>query len=142
MTLIRRTNDLFPSFFDDFVGRDWFNEGSRGTTLPAVNIRESGDDFTVELAAPGMKKNDFHVELDDQVLTISYEKEMKNDEKDAEGHYTKREFNYSSFERTFTLPKSVAQDKIKGEYKDGVLTLTIPKKEESRNKPSRLIEIK
>jgi HSP20 family protein len=142
MTLMKRSSNLMPGFFfDDFLGRDWFND-EMNTTLPSVNIHENGDEYHVELAAPGMKKKDFNVELEDQVLKISYEKKEENEEKDKEGKYTKREFNYSSFERSFMLPKSVEHDKIQGEYKDGILRLRIPKKEEAKNKPHRMIEIK
>jgi HSP20 family protein len=128
-------------FFDDFFGRDWFNDEMQNSTLPAVNIHEDGNEYHVELAAPGMKKKDFNVELEDQMLKISYEKKEENEEKNKDGKYTKREFNYTSFERSFMLPKSVEQEKIKGEYKDGILTLRIPKKEEAKNKPARMIEI-
>lgn len=142
MTLMKRSSNLMPGFFfDDFLGRDWFND-EMNSTLPSVNIHENGDSYHVELAAPGMKKKDFNVVLEDQVLKISYEKKEENEEKDKEGKYTKREFNYSSFERSFMLPKSVEQDKIQGEYKDGILRLNIPKKEEAKNKPHRMIEIK
>ncbi len=139
MTLMKRTGDLMPGFFfDDFLGRDWFNQDT-GATMPAVNISEDGEAYHVELAAPGMNKKDFNVTLEDQKLTIAYEKEDKAEEK--ESGYTKREFNYTSFRRSFMLPKLVEHDKIRGEYKDGILHLNIPKREEAKKKPSRLIEI-
>ncbi|MEQ8476995.1 MAG: Hsp20/alpha crystallin family protein [Fulvivirga sp.] len=141
MTLIRRTNDLFPTFFDDFFGRDLF-ESSRSAmlqTTPAVNIRETTDDYHVEMVSPGLNKKDFKVELDNQTLTISYEKEASKENK--EDQYTKKEFSYSSFQRSFTLPKSVESDKIEANYKDGILNITIPKKEEAKKQASRLIAI-
>lgn len=142
MTLIKRSNDMFPTFFDDFFGRDWFfNNDQQGSTLPSVNIKEKEDNYAVEMAAPGMDKKDFKVELDNDTLTISYEKEESSEGKNDEGRYTKREFNYQSFRRSFTLPNTVEADKIKANYKDGLLTLTIPKKEEAKQKPSRLIAI-
>ncbi|MEP2773073.1 MAG: Hsp20/alpha crystallin family protein [Fulvivirga sp.] len=142
MTLIKRSNDMFPTFFDDFFGRDWFfNNDQQGSTLPSVNIKENEDGYAVEMAAPGMNKKDFKVELDNDTLTISYEKEESTENKNDEGRYTKREFNYQSFSRSFTLPNTVEADKIEAKYKDGLLTLSIPKKEEAKQKPSRLIAI-
>ncbi|UII28070.1 Hsp20/alpha crystallin family protein [Fulvivirga maritima] len=141
MTLIRRPNDLFPTFFDDFLSRDLFNISGESNTMPAVNIKESDGDFQVEVAAPGADKKDFKVEVDNNVLTISYEKEVKNEEKNDEGKFTKREFNYQSFRRSFTLPSTVVGDKIEAKYTDGILKLSIPKKEEAKTATSRLIEI-
>ncbi|MGD1958481.1 MAG: Hsp20/alpha crystallin family protein [Fulvivirga sp.] len=142
MTLIRRTNnDLFPAFFDDFFGRDVFNPGLTShlrSITPAVNIREDEDAYHVELAAPGVDKKDFKVELDNDLLTISFE---KKEEKEEKGAYTKREFSNQSFSRSFNLPKSVENSKIAAKYIDGVLNLDIPKKEEAKQKPSRLIKI-
>ncbi|WP_343030512.1 Hsp20/alpha crystallin family protein [Fulvivirga aurantia] len=140
---MKRSNDLFPTFFDDFFGRDWFaNELQNRSTLPSVNIKESEDAYAVEMAAPGMDKKDFKVELDNNTLTISYEKEESNESKPEEGRYTKREFNYQSFSRSFNLPNTVEADKIEAKYKEGILTLSIPKKEEAKQKPSRLISIR
>ncbi len=142
MTLMKSSSNMLPGFFfDDFFGRDWFNQDTGSATLPAVNIHEDNDGYHVELAAPGMTKKDFDVTLEDQTLTISYEKEDQSEDKDREGRYTKREFNYTSFRRSFMLPKSAEYDKIKGEYKDGILHLNIPKKEEAKQKPARMIEI-
>ncbi|MEM7110477.1 MAG: Hsp20/alpha crystallin family protein [Bacteroidota bacterium] len=142
MTLIRRTNnDLFPAFFDNFFDRDFFNSDLNNqsrSSVPAVNIREDEHAYHVELAAPGVNKKDFKVELDNDLLTISYE---KREEKEAKGEYTKREFSYQSFSRSFNLPKSVENSKIAAKYNDGVLHLDIPKKEEAKQKPSRLISI-
>ena len=141
MTLIKRTNDLFPTFFDDFLGRDLFESNRSGLpqTMPAVNIRETEDDYVVEMVSPGLNKKDFKVELDNQLLTISYEKEASKDEKNE--NYTKQEFSYSSYQRSFTLPKSVESNKIEARYKDGILNITIPKKEEAKKQASRLIAI-
>ena len=141
MTLMKRTSDMFPAFFDDFFRRDWPGRDMVTFTQPAVNIIEKDDEYMVELAAPGMKKKDFNVELEEQVLTISYEKKEEKEDKDEEGRFAKREFNYTSFSRSFVLPKSIESEKIKGEYKDGVLKLIIPKKEEAKHKMARHIEI-
>jgi len=139
---MKRSNEMFPSFFDDFFGRDWFfdNDLNSKGTLPSVNIKENEDGYAVEMAAPGMNKDDFKVEIDNNTLTISYEKETKQ-ENDANDKYTRREFNYQSFSRSFTLPNTVEANKIEAKYNEGILSLRIPKKEEAKQKPSRLISI-
>lgn len=144
MALMRRSGFFpsIPSLFDDFWTKDLFDVSdfsSTGTTIPAVNIKETNDNFTVEVAAPGMKKDDFHVELDNDMLIISSEK--KDEMEDKGGDYTRREFSYQSFRRSFTLPNTVEADKIKAKYDDGVLNLVIPKKEEAKKKPARQISI-
>ena len=150
MSLMKRNGNLFNSFpsmlNDDFFTRDLFNWGltnnsNTGTTVPAVNIKETANAFEVEMAAPGMTKNDFKVELDNNVLTITSEKNIQNEEKDGE-KYSRREFSYQSFQRTFTLQKEVVDaDKIEARYENGVLHLVIPKKEEAKQKPARMIQI-
>ena len=139
MSLIRRNGNLFNSFpfmfNDDFFTKDLFNWGlsnnsQTGTTIPAVNIKETPDAFEVEMAAPGMTKDDFKIELDGNMLTISSEKEDSKESKDAK--YTRKEYSYSSFSRSFTLPEEVNQEKIEANYQDGVLHVTLPKKEEAK----------
>src|SRR5438094_440695 len=145
MSLIRR--DLFPanSLFDELLPRDIFNWGlsnnsTTNTTIPAVNIKENTENFEVEMAAPGMTKNDFKVELDGNTLSITSEKEDRNEMKDGE-RYTRKEFSYQSFRRTFQLHKDVVDaDKIEARYENGVLHLTIPKKESAKQKPPRMIQ--
>ena len=147
MTLIRRTNPLWPSlntFFDDFLTKDyfdnrWTNFSNTGTTIPSVNIVETQEDFQVEMAAPGMSKNDFNVELDNDTLTISSVKEDTKEEQDRT--YSRREFSYQAFSRSFYLPNTVEAEKIKAKYQDGVLRLLIPKKEEAKTKPVRQISV-
>jgi HSP20 family protein len=132
--------------FDDFFTRDVWNWGlgnnsSTQTTIPAVNIRESADNFEVEMAAPGMKKEDFKVELDGNQLTISSERSSENEEKDSE-RYTRKEFSYQSFMRSFQLPKDVVDiENINAKYESGVLHLLIPKKEEAKQRPPKMIQI-
>ena len=145
MSIIRR-NQLFPTqLFDDFFTRDLWNPGtnsssSTNTTIPAVNIRETTDNFIVEMAAPGMTKNDFNVQLDGNMLTIKSEKSGEQEQEND--RYTRREFSYQSFERSFQLSKDVVDaDKIEAKYENGVLHLVIPKKEEARQKPPRMIQI-
>jgi len=139
---MKRSNEMFPSFFDDFFGRDWFfdNDLNSKGTLPSVNIKENEDGYAVEMAAPGMNKKDFKIEIDNNTLTISYEKETKS-ENDRNDKFTRREFNYQSFSRSFTLPNTVEAEKIEAKYNEGILSLRIPKKDEAKQKPSRLISI-
>lgn len=142
MTLIKRTNNLFP-FFDDFFIKDWEMPATRlmrNNSAPAVNIRETDNEFLVELAAPGMKKDDFNVELNNELLTISAEVKNKNEVK--EDNYTRREFRFNSFSRTFTLPHDLVNaDKIKANYEDGILSIDIPKLDVAKAKPVRNIKI-
>jgi HSP20 family protein len=141
MSMMLRNKNLpaFSRFWnDDISDRDWDIQG----TMPAVNIRETENNFQVEMAAPGMKKDNFKVELDGNVLTISSEKtETRENNKDNE-NYSHKEFSYQSFHRSFNLPKDVVdEDKIEAYYQDGVLKLTIPKKEEAKRKSPRKIQI-
>ena len=149
MSLMKRNGNLlnsFPALFDDFFNRDlsgWgqSNFSDTNTTIPAVNIKETNDNYEVEVAAPGMTKNDFKVELDGHMLTISSEKSDER-QNNQEGNYSRKEFSYQSFVRTFNLPKEVVDsDKIQAKYSEGVLHLLIPKKEEAKQKPPRLIQI-
>lgn len=147
MKLVRKQNSRFPefpAFFDDFFGRDLFestaSNWTRGT-LPAVNIREEGEQFYIELAAPGLQKEDFKIELENDVLIISVKKEEQTEQQDT-SRYSRREFRYTTFSRSFTLPKDkVEADQIKANYADGILHIAIPKSEEVKVKPGRLIEI-
>ncbi|GIV38115.1 MAG: heat-shock protein [Cyclobacteriaceae bacterium] len=149
-SLVKSNGSFFPSIpslFDDFFMRDWFdwslgNWRSAGSTLPAVNIIETNDDFRIEVAAPGMKREDFKVELDNNMLIISSEREEKIEEKDKNGNYTRREFSYQSFQRSFALPENMVDgEKISARYKDGILHITVPKREEAKLKPARQIAV-
>lgn len=146
MSLVKKNNSVaFPAFLDEFLKPDWFGGMEKlekfNVTVPAVNIRETEKDFTIELAVPGKKKDDFNVEVNNDVLTVSSETKTENEERAEGGKYTRREFSYSSFKRSFTLPETVDEDKIKASYEDGVLRLALPKKEEALPKPKKLIEI-
>lgn len=144
MTLARLSNQM-PSLFDRFFEGDLFDWSNRhfsntNTTLPAVNIKESSDGFDVEMAAPGLTKKDFRIDLHNDTLTISSEKETKNESKE-DGGFTRREFSYQSFNRSFNLPNIVDSDKIKAKYDNGILTVHIPKREEAKPKPAKQIAI-
>lgn len=124
-----------PSFFEDFFNKpllDLFDGGLsyRMMNVPAVNITERKDDYLVSMAAPGLKKEDFKIDVEGNLLTISSEKGEEKEEK--EERYTRQEYSYSSFERSFTLPDEINKDKIDAHYKDGVLELVLPKKEEAK----------
>lgn len=144
MNIVKRSHFVpNSSFFDDFLSKDlfdwtgWTNEGS---TVPRVNIIESNESFRVELAAPGMEKEHFQIALDNDMLTIS--SDLSSHELQPEGHnYTRREFNFRSFKRSFHLPNTVEAEKIEATYRNGILSLVIPKKEEAKTKPARTIPI-
>lgn len=143
MTLVKTTNRFpFPAVFDEFFKPDWMGGMERmNNTVPPVNIKETETNFVVELAAPGKRKEDFNIELDDNVLTISSESKHEKEEKDNDGKYTRKEFSYSSFKRAFTLPEIVNESVINASYENGVLHITLPKREEALPKPKRMIEI-
>jgi len=149
MTLAKRNGNLsntLPNLFDDFFSRDLFDWGNsnfsmQGTTLPAVNVKETPENFVVEMAAPGMTKDDFKIELNNNMLTITSERRDEREEKEGE-KYNKKEFSYQSFQRSFQLSKeAVDADNIQAKYDNGVLRLLIPKREEIKQKPARLINI-
>jgi HSP20 family protein len=128
---LTKRSEGFPAFFDDFFRpwNDWLGMG-RSMTTPAVNITDNKNHYEVSVAAPGLKKNDFNIDVEDNMLTISCEKEEKKEEKDE--RYTRKEYTYSSFSRNFTLPEEVIKDKIEAAYEDGVLRITLPKTEQAK----------
>lgn len=131
------------NWLDDIFNRDlpsvFTSNFNTGMSLPKVNIKETADAFIVEMAVPGLKKTDFHLNLDNQVLSISTETKQENEHK--EENYTRKEFGYSSFKRTFTLPETVNDEKINASYENGILSILLPKKEEAKQKPARNINI-
>lgn len=134
---------VLSSLMDDWFFNDWpsvfTSNFNTGMTLPKVNIKETADAFWVEMAVPGMKKSDFNIDLDNHVLSISTE--IKEEDENKLEDYTRIEFGYSSFKRTFTLPESVDDGKIGASYKDGILSIHLPKREEAKQKPARTIKI-
>ena len=137
MTLIKR-RPLFTDFFEndrffDSFPKEWINR------IPSVNITENSKEFRIEFGAPGLKKEDFKIDVDKNTLTVSSEKEEKKKEENE--RFTKQEFNYSSFSRSFILPDSVETDDVKAKYEDGVLKIHLAKKEESKNKEKRQIQV-
>ena len=148
MNKYKRSNATLPGLvrmFDNIFNDEFLAPTRNGLTvwngsMPAVNVKETEDQFELELAAPGMAKDDFHIEVDADVLTISSEKKESKEEKE-EGKFTRREFRYNAFKRSFTLPETVDSNKIEANYTAGVLSLVIPKKEEAKPQPARKIEI-
>jgi HSP20 family protein len=132
---LMKKGDLFPTIFDDFFGpwNEWFtNSGprDRALTVPSTNIVEDKDSYKVFIAAPGLKKSDFNIDVECNMLTISSEKEENKEDKDT--WFTRKEYNYSSFKRSFTLPDEIKRDNIEALYEDGVLKLVLPKKEDAK----------
>ena len=133
-----KNNNVFPSLINEFFNDDFgMNFLNRSHSVPSVNSVENNDSFEIDLAVPGMKKEDFTIELNDKVLVISSETSntMENDKMRL------NEFNFSSFQRSFRVPDSVDQDKIKANYKNGILKIKLPKRKESISKPNRVINI-
>lgn len=132
-----------PSLVDDFFGKDmlsnFFDDYQTGICIPAVNIIEGSEDFRIEVAAPGLDKKDFKIDVKDNVLFISSEKRQEDEKKNEK--IMRREFSYSSFSRSFSLPNTVDTDKIRASHKDGILNITIPKREEAKERPPRQISI-
>ncbi|MEM9984077.1 MAG: Hsp20/alpha crystallin family protein [Bacteroidota bacterium] len=146
MSLIKRNHRMFPSFdqfWNDFFNDETFLSRHQGNlnTVPAVNVREQDHAFQLEVAAPGMKKEDFDIALDDQVLSISAKQESSSEEGSTQDGYTRREFRYAQFRRSFNLPDTVDSEQISAKYEDGVLYLLLPKRAEAQAKPARTIEI-
>jgi HSP20 family protein len=128
---------MFDPFFKKEMG-DWFGK-EFVDTIPGVNITETNSAYHVELAAPGLKKDDFTIKVDGDIITISSEKETETKKEDKE--YSRREYNYSSFSRSFNLPEYVNQDKIMATYVDGVLKVDLPKKEVTENSATKKIKV-
>jgi HSP20 family protein len=142
---LAKLNERMPSVFDDFFRpwNEWFDNSAllgRVMNVPAVNITEQKDDYLVSLAAPGLKKEDFKIDVDGNMLTISSEKEQSKEEKDKK--FTRREYSYSSFSRSFTLPEEVNKEKIDARYEEGVLKISLPRKEEAKKPSAKHIAVK
>lgn len=140
--MLRPRGSNIPSIVDAFFGDDFlsnFFDNTNVGTVPAVNIMENKDEFAIEVAAPGLEKKDFNVDFHNNVLSISCHKEQADEQKDEK--IMRREFSYTAFKRSFSLPDGAESEKIKASYKEGILTVTIPKKEEAKEKPARQISI-
>lgn len=142
-------SNLLPTvsrFFDDEWTNifDWNSKLNvpKDFSMPAVNIHENEHEYCVEMAAPGLEKNKFKIELDKNRLAITYHSEISNEEREEDSKFVRKEYNYTSFSRAFHLNKNVVdEEKINAEYKDGILKIHVPKREEAKDKPTRLIDI-
>ncbi|NAW51179.1 Hsp20 family protein [Elizabethkingia argentiflava] len=151
MSILKKNNDsLLPinprALFDDFFSRELFNWGNHNfsstlSTVPSANIKENPENFEVEVAAPGMEKKDFQITLEGNLLTITSSR--KNETEENKDNYTRREFSYQSFQRSFELAKDVVDEEhIQAKYDQGVLKISIPKTEKAKQQSSpRMIEI-
>ena len=136
-TISRRT---FSPFLSNLFDDDFFPVVSnRTSSMPAVNIKENEKNYTLELAVPGMDKKDLKIDINEDVLTIS--SETNNETEEEKDGYKRKEFSYSSFCRSFYIPDNVNKEKIGASYKDGILTVEIPKMEEEKNKITKQIKI-
>lgn len=146
-TLIKSNGRVFPEFpslFDDFLTKDWFEtpafRKAAGANVPSVNIKENDAVYEMELAIPGLDKKDIHVEVNNHTLTVAAVVEKKTEEE--KNNYTRREFSYTNFKRVFNLPHELVDlDKISAKSEHGVLTITIPKRQEKRDEEKKLIEV-
>ena len=137
-----RNKRFLPSFDDDMFGKDFlrdFFDFESNPSVPDVNVKEDKDQYTIEVAAPGMDKKDFNVDVQNNMLVISSEKESKDEDKDE--NYLRREFSYTSFQRSFSIPETVDAESIKAKYDNGVLYVELPKKKEAVEKASKQIKI-
>lgn len=140
MGIVRWNPNLVNHVFDNFLNTNApAQKQRRRETLPAVNVKENDDQFELEVAAPGFAKNAFKIEVNDGVLTISAEHETKEEQKT--NGYTRKEFNYGAFTRRFTLPEGANDKNITANYENGILAVVLPKKEEAKPQPTRLIEV-
>ena len=140
MTPMMRTSNWIPTVFNDFFDTDFMPRAN--CTAPAINVKETDKAYVVELAAPGMKKEDFNVHINDEGnLIVKMEKQNENKEEDKSARYLRREFSYSKFEQTLLLPDDVKREDIKAHVENGVLTVDLPKQVEEKVKLSRQIEI-
>ena len=144
-SLVKSNGGRIPAVFDEFLRpwNDWLENPSlfsRELNIPGANITEHPNEYVVSLAVPGMKKSDFNIDISGNMLTISSEQEEKIEEK--EKRYTRKEYNYSSLSRSFTLPDEVNKEKIEAKYEDGILKLTLPRKEEAKSLAAKHIAVK
>ncbi|MBL30414.1 MAG: heat-shock protein Hsp20 [Flavobacteriaceae bacterium] len=139
MSLIRKQNTWFPSLIDEFLNTDWnINSMDYSNTHPAVNIKESDKKYCLDIAAPGLNKDNIEVSYENKILSI----EVVNNNKNENIEFNRFEFDYNSFKRSFKLPDSIDLSKIDASYVNGVLSINLPKKKEAQTQPKKLIKIK
>ena len=139
MNLIRKQNTWFPSLMDEFINTNWnVNSMEYSNLNPAVNIKENDKSYCLDIAAPGLNKDNIEVSYENKILSI----EVVNSNKDLNTEYNRFEFDYNSFKRSFKLPDSIELSKIDASYLNGVLSISLPKKKEAQTQPKKLIKIK
>ena len=140
MSLVKRNNAVFPALMNELFKPDWFGGiENYANNTPSVNIKDNEKNFELELSVPGRNKEDFNIDVDNDLLTVSYE--VKAVESEEKVNYTRREFTHNSFKRTFTLPDTVDAEHIEATYENGILKFVLPKREEALPKPKRVIEL-
>lgn len=132
-------SNWIDSFFNTDLPNVFASNFNSGMTLPKVNIKETADAYWVEMAVPGLQKTDFQIDLDNQVLSIATE--MNQEEQNEQVNYTRREFGYAAFKRSFSLPEKIEEENINATYEAGILKIHLPKKEEAKQKPAKTIAI-
>jgi HSP20 family protein len=137
---LMKSNGWFPTMFDDFFNTDFMPRAN--STAPAVNVKESEKAYTMELAAPGIKKEFCRVGINEEGnLTIAIENKVEHKQEDKHHHYLRREFSYSNYEQAYTLPDDVERDQISAKVEDGILTVTMPKLAKEQKKCTKAIEV-
>jgi HSP20 family protein len=148
-TIVKRNTNFFPaipSLVEEFLNADWRDSlaswRANVTTVPSVNVAETDDALMIEVAAPGMRREDFKVELDNEILTISSQHSDSREENDRSTNYIRKEFMFNSFQRSFAVPSGkVKANDITAKYRDGILRVIVPKSDEFRRKPAKQISI-
>jgi len=142
MLPVMRKRVYTPGYFNNFSNRDllsnFFSDGA-DYTVPAVNIKENENGFTIEVAAPGLNKEDFNIKLEKDILTVSSENENKKEE--GSDNFMRREFAFKTFSRSFSIPETIDQNKIKASHNNGILTMELPKLDEAKVKKAKIIKI-
>ena len=140
MNRVKRNNTVIPALMNEIFKPDWFGGIENFVTnSPAVNIKDNEKNFELELSVPGRNKEDFKIDLDNELLTVSYE--VKKEETEEKSNYTRREITFNSFKRSFTLPDSIDAEHIEAKYENGILRFALPKREEALPKPKRIIDL-
>ena len=140
LTSLKRNDGWIPTVFDDFFNTDFMPRAN--STAPAVNVKESEKAYTMELAAPGIKKEYCRVGINEEGnLTVAIENKVEHKQEDKHHHYLRREFSYSNYEQAYTLPDDVERDKISAKVEDGILTVTMPRLAKEEKKCTKAIEV-
>lgn len=146
MNAVKRNEaNWLPSVLENMLKTDWAGgttyQNKLGINIPLVNILETEDCFRVDVAAPGMTREEFNIELDNDILTISSNDKKEEENNGKQESYTRKEFSYTNFKRAFSLPETVNYENISASYENGILVINLPKKEEAKVQPKRMIEI-